>query len=393
MLILLLISVSDDNINQSKPSHPLDLIYDMNSFNKVLLQKKLSSLAEFDDFLQYSSRNVVLIHYISLREVHELTVMKGDIGERIAEGFREDSIVDCREHLSGYRIMLEEAINSEVSEQLHISMGKFHIIKYWCVNMSVFSTPEASAEKMEFASDEDATIIVVNWRGLGNKQVIKGSVKGTHKNNRVAMLKICEPHTFTDPSKLIAYSPLIEQTAQKFAATLNLKEREKLAVVHLRSEKLGLREPRMPGVTTVCFRKLMRMAHDLAMRHPSTRFVYITDYGPYSSDTCRRCRGSKDVKKFLQRRNITPLHFEPSHFNITNDTGLAAAVESQFISSANFLFLCGGGGYQNQIATRFLMLKHRQSKLARTEGNGRQLEIFRVCSDDDDIQSLFGKVS
>ena len=370
----------------------------MNSLNNVLLQRNFSPLAEFSNFLQYSSRNVVVVHYISLRETHELVVMKGEVGEKITEDFKENHIIDCREHLSGYLRMLEEAINSEVSAsavstQPHRAIDEFRVVKYWCVNMSVFSTPQESAQKMEFGSDEDVTIIVVNWRGLGNKQVIKSSVKGRHMNNRVAMFNTCKQRSITNWKNLITYSPLIFQTVEQFAASLKLKKEEPFAVVHVRSEKLGLREPRLPGVTSACFEELMQLTDKLARKHPSMKFIYITDYGPYSSDTCRKCRGSKDVRRFLLKRNITPLYFEPSRFNLTNDTGLAAAVESQFISSASFLFLCGGGGYQNQIASRFQQMKHHQSSLTETSSIARQKRIFRVCNDDNDIHALLNKMS
>lgn len=365
----------------------------MKSLNNVLLQRRLSPLVNFDNFLQYSSRNVVVAHYISLREAHELAVMKGDVGKKIEQGFKEDNIIDCRDHLSGYLRMLEEALNSEspVSVQSPRVVDEFRIVKYWCVNMTVFSTPQESAAKMEFGSGEDATVIVVNWRGLGNKQVIKGSVKGLHMNNRVAMFNVCKHHSWTNWKSLISYSPLILQTAWQFAASLGLKQEEPFAVVHLRSEKLGLREPRLPGVTAACFEELMRLTDNLAKKHPSMKFIYITDYGPYSSDTCRKCRGSKDMRKFLRRRNISPSYFEPSFFNVTNDTGFAAAVESQFISSASFLFLCGGGGYQNQIASRFQELKRHRSSMNRTSGGNRQRGVFRVCIYDEDIHALLRK--
>lgn len=355
------------------------------------MQRNFSPLAEFGNFLQYSSRNVVVVHYISMRETHELAVLKGGVGEKIEQDFKVNNIIDCREHLSGYLGMLEGAINSEVSAssatlQPYRAIDKFRVVKYWCVNMSVFSTPQESAEKMGFGLSEDVTIIVVNWRGLSNKPVIKGSVRGLHMNNRVAMFNTCKHRTLTNRKNLIAYSPFIIRTAQLYAASLKLEEDEIFAVVHLRSEKLGLREPRLPGVTLACFDELMRLTDNLAGKYPSMRFIYVTDYGPYSSDTCRKCRGSKDMKRFLHKRNISPVYFEPSHFNITNDTGVAAAVESQFMSSASFLFLCGGGGYQHQIASRFQL--NRQSSM--TDTRAKPKRIFRVCNDDNDIHTLLG---
>ena len=112
------------------------------------------------------------------------------------------------------------------------------------------------------------------------------------------------------------------------------------------------------------------------------KVFYITDYAPYSSDTCKNCKGSREMKKLLLQRTIHNTYFDPMHFNVTLDKGFAAAVESQFLASANFLFLCGGGGYQSQIAARFTSLQQRKNM------DYRQKNIFRVCIDDADVSRL-----
>ena len=392
VLFVPLFVYSDDNFNRSSLAHPLGLIYNMKSLNRVLQRKKFSPLSNFDSFLRYSSRNVVVVHYISPREARELPVMKGDVGETIERGFSKNYIINCREHLSDYLQMLEEAMNSEVASKSNSvpPMGEFRIIKYWCINMTYASTPQESAAKMGIDEEADVTIVVVNWRGLGSKQVIKGSVKGMHVNNRVAMFNSCKHYSFNNWRNLINYSPPVLTAAERFQESLGLGKDEQYAVVHIRSEKLGIREPRLPRVTAACFEELMRLTNSLAHKHPKMRFVYITDYGPFSSDTCKKCRGSKDVKRYLHKMHITPVYFDPSHFNMTNDTGLAAAVESQFMSSASYLFLCGGGGYQNQIAARFQELRRHRSSSATRSGSGI-LRIYRVCNDDNEIVALLKK--
>lgn len=272
--------------------------------------------------------------------------------------------------------MIENALNNEL--QSLTSQNQFHIVKYWCINMTVFSTPHKSAMKMGFGEREDLSIVVVNWRGLGKTRVVRSSVKGLHLNNRVAMLDACKQRLSTSWHNLISYSRPVLQTATQFAASLGLSPKDTFAAVHIRSEKLGLREPRLPGITKVCFEELMRLKDGLAHEYPSLKFIYITDYGPYSSDTCKRCRGSRDVKTYLLQRNIDITYFDPIHFNMTLDKGFAAAVESQFLSSASFLFLCGGGGYQSQIATRFQALKQKMNTKT----------VFRVCNNDSSISTL-----
>ena len=305
--------------------------------------------------------------------------MKGRTKKTIEQEFKKDSIVDCKNHLQNYLQMVEKALNSELHE--FSPLNQFRVMKYWCINMSEFSTPQQSAAKMQFEGNDDVTIIIVNWRGMGSKQVIKNSVKGLHSNNRIAMVNTCRHFS----GNRISYSQLVKKTSQLFAASLGITHGDTFAAVHIRSEKLGLREPRMPGVTKKCFEELMRKKNILAKEHPSLKFVFFTDYGPYSSDTCRNCRGSRDVRKYLYKRGIEPIHFEPSNFNVTFDSGFAAAVESQFLTSASHLFLCGGGGYQNQIATRFQDSTH---KMTTASTIGLQRRIYRVCNSDSDINKL-----
>ena len=378
------VSPSDDNYRQRTSAHNLDLIYNIHSITKVLFRHNLPSLADFKSFLR-SSKNIVVIHYISPKEIHELAVMKGDIKDKIRQEFKNNNVIDCKIHLHKYLKMIENALNYELrlsSPDSMASQDQFTIIKYWCVNMSELTTPEETAIKMGLGPRDNVNIIIVNWRGMGSKSVVKNSAKGTHLNNRVAMINPCI-HYFNSWKNLISYSPQIIKTSEQFTSSLGLLPGDIFAAVHIRSEKLGLREPRMPGVTTVCFAELMRVKNNLSLKYPSLRFIYITDYGPYSSDTCKKCRGSIDIKKYLKKLGIHPTYFEPALFNVTIDNGVAAAVESQFLSSANFLFLLGGGGYQNLIANRF------QEKKRKMTASNKQKILFKVCSNDSDINRLF----
>lgn len=371
----------DDNIKRSIPARPLDLIYDVKSLNDLLLQYKLPKLAPFETFLRLGSRSVVVVHYIStVKEAHELAVMRGEAKEKIEEGFRLQPFTDCWAHLSSYRNTIEKALNAELTSSQQ-SRDPFRVAKYWCVNMSSSTTPRESAAKMGFTVG-DVTVIVVNWRGLGKGKFVRNSVRGFHANNRIAMFNACRHHLSTSWRTPISYSPLVERTAQLFAASLGLSPADEFAAVHIRSEKLGLREPRMPGVTAACFAELMQLQQSMARDYPSLRFIYVTDYSPYSSDTCKKCRGSRDVRQLLQDRSIRTTYFDPAHFNVTVDSGLAAAVESHFLSSASFLLLCGGGGYQNQIRSRFILKQNTHS------ATDREKAVLRVCIEDSDISRV-----
>ena len=358
----------------------------MDSFSRLLFKHSLPRMATFGTFLEHASREVIVAHYISPKETHELVVMKGSTKSRLEKEFRQDPIVDCRDHLPAYSNMIEGALNRELNSRQPLTplvtpggTHQFRVAKYWCVNMSEFSTPRKSALKMDFGTSKDVTIIILNWRGVGAKQVVRSSANGAHLNNRIAMMDACQHHLSLHHRDVIAYSPVVLQTSRLFATSLGIAPTDQYAAVHIRSEKLGLREKRIPGVTENCFEELMRQVGTLTEKHPLLKFVYITDYGPYSSDTCRKCKGSKDVYKLLLKRKIHTVYFDPARFNTTLDSGFAAAVESHFIASASVLLLCGGGGFQTQISARFL--NHRAT-------DDRSKGVLRVCSDDNSISKL-----
>lgn len=367
---------ADDNFRITHPAHDLNLIYDDDSLTQILSSHHLPPLADFATFSQQAFREVIVIHYISPKESHELKVMKGMIKEKIQQAFKKDSVADCRHILYNYSKMIEDSLNHEL---VLWNGDPFHIVKYWCVNMSHFNTPSENAAKMGIRSKGDVTVVVVNWRGTGSKQFVRGSAVGVHINKRVALINSsCGHYISWSSDQAVKYSPQVLQTAARFTQSLGILPGDMFAAVHVRSEKLGLREPRLPGVTLACFRELTRLKNTLASKYPTLKFVHFTDYGPYSSDTCRKCRGGREIWRYLKEGGVTPKHFDPVQFNVTVDNGFAAAVESHFISSASFLFLCGGGGFQTQMATRFRMAKHQAD----------DANIFRICSNDSDITRL-----
>ena len=358
----------------------------MDSFSQHILKLNLPRLANFKTFLQHAPRDVIVAHYISPKETHELVVMKGSVKSYLQHKFKQDPVVECKYHLLSYSNMIETALNRELNSHPPLtpvtSHGQFRVAKYWCVNMTEFSTPQRSAVKMDFGVSKDVTVVILNWRGVGKKQVVTNSAKGLHLNNRVAMMDACRHHLGMQWRDMITYSPTVLEASRLFAGSLGIAPTDAYAAVHIRSEKLGLREKRLQGVTQTCFEELLRQVGRLAQKHPSLKFVYITDYGPYSSDTCRKCKGAKEVYKHLLNRGIHTVYFDPAQFNFTVDSGFAAAVESHFLASASVLFLCGGGGYQGQISARFLSTEH--NTLTTNDGGN----IFRVCSDDNDVSKL-----
>ncbi len=378
-----IISLPDDNFKQSTLAQSLDLIYDTNSLKESLLHYQLPQLTDFKTFINNSSRDVTVAHYISSKEAHELNL--GQSREKIEVDFKENSIINCKGHLYRILVMIEKALNSELEQQGLPPNDRFRIINYWCVNMSDFNTPHNSAARMELRPEENVTLVVVNWRGMGSKRVFR-SIKGDHLNNRIAMSNSTCKHYGS--KNVIAYSSHVMQAYKLFRASLGIKEGAQFAAIHIRSEKLGLREPRIPGVTAECIKELMRLKDVLALEKPLMRFIYLTDYNPHSSDTCKNCRGSRYVKKYLHKNGITATYFEPSHFNMTLDNGFAAAVDSQFLASANFLFLCGGGGYQGQISARFHKLKQQG-----TDSNSGEKKLFHVCNEDKKISKLISRES
>jgi hypothetical protein len=334
--------------------------------------------------LRYSSREIIVIHYIPLNEAHELKVMTKWNGSRIRSALKYDSVVDCTPYLQGYQAHLTKTLNREL-QAASIRGPQFNIVKYVCVNMSVLTTPPKLSAKVGIPPKGDVSMIIVNWRGASKNAVITNSAKGAHLNKKVSMAGVCRR---SNVSRLISdalpHSKLVSQTAKHFMRSIGLKPDQKFIAIHLRSEKIGLREARFHRALNACIDRLTAIRTELTIAHPNLTVVDMTDFGPYSSDTCRSCWSAKMASDKYEKLGIEPVHFDPAHFNVPVDRGFASAVDVELLASSSYLVLCGGGAFQNQAAVRFLKsgkTKDRLIQLCTTDGQVRDILKSKPSSD------------
>ena len=375
---------TDEKVNKPQSAHDLDLVYDVEKLNSLLVRHNLPQLIKFSEFLRHSSRQLIVIHYIPLSEAHELKVMTKSNGSLIRSALKRDSVVDCAPYLEGYRERLMRSLNEEL-QAASLRGPLFNVVKYVCVNMSVLTTPPKLGAKVGIPSEENASVIVVNWRGASKNAVITNSAKGAHVNKKVSMAEVCRKSNVSGLiSGALPHSKLVSQTAREFMRSIGLKPGQEFIAIHLRSEKIGLRETRFPHALNACISKLIAVRRELTKMHPNLTVVDMTDFGPYSSDTCKTCWSATDARNRYKKLGIKPIHFNPAHFNVPVDRGFASVVDVELLASSSYLVLCGGGAFQHQTALRFINSGKNNDRLIQvctTDGSvGAELKNQSVIS-------------
>ncbi len=365
----------DNYIDMQEEALSLSAIYDLESMDSVVARLGLPPLASFEDFLSHAHRGLVVVHFVAEKAAHEIPVLEGEVKGYLEEGFSRDNVIDCRSHLTEFTDQLLKSLNHEA---LRYKVPLFRVDRYFCINMSHLTTPQALATKIGIHdANSNISVIVFNWRGNSDKAVLTDSAKGSHGNNRVMMSSPNIP--IPDP---IAHSNRVVIATRRYMEHLNLTGN--YIVIHLRSEKMGFREKRFPGSTKKCLSKVLELRDDILSHNPTLRTITVTDYGPYSSDSCRKCKGRSIMSKLLsheERVGLSPVQYDPVALGEVGDRGFAAAVEMRMMASATFLLVSGGGAYQNQLALRFLK---DQAQADPSRGQ----KLFMVCVDDAGVSEL-----
>lgn len=373
---------ADENTKATRRGEDLKLVFNIDSINNALEKNNFMKLTQFQMFLMNGHRSITVVHFISKKEVHEFSVMKGKTGTIIREKFKHNSVVDCIEILEESKNLILNRLNDEVqrlSSNTPSPYPDFKIVKYFCVNMSVMHTPNGLSSIVHLENlDQNESVIIVNWRGMSAQTVMVDTAKGNHPNNRIAMDSACKAKKLSkqDNHGFLKHSQLVMSTTKDFLRNKGIDETDYIAV-HVRSEKLGLREARLHGSFKLCLDKLSSTVDDLAATK-NLSVVYITDYGPYSSDTCRQCKSGIQISGWMKERGIEEVKFDPLSVNLPPDSGFAAAVETNVLASAKYLIVCGGGAFQTQVITNFHAL-HRMN-YSHTDPSSRSLHS--VCTDD-----------
>lgn len=367
---------ADENENIRRPALNLSLIYNISSLNRILRKHHIPPTVHLQDFLRQSGNELTVIHFIPNKEVHEIPVLLGKTKVSLQEAFKHDNVVDCRYHLRQYTGKLMQALTTESSH--HDVEPRFHLSRYFCVNMSVLTTPQALASRVGIDPSGNFSVIIVNWRGTQEKDFVISSAKGAHTNKRISMSNVCREPVSLTYDNLIAHSDIVLAATERYMEHLKLGE---FVGVHIRSEKLGEREPRLPGSFRKCFMEMLRILNEVLLMQTNLTVVYLTDMGPYKTDSCKNCKAGKQIQQLSEEHGLRPVSFEPHLVGSPDDSGFSAAVEMNLLASAKFLVVCGGGAFQNQAVLRFLQHSSHSSPHER---------LFHACTDNPSVAKLMG---
>ena len=359
---------ADDNwLSDVSSMLPLNMIFDTNYLDLLACSYGISNIAELNDFLLFAQRSITVMHFIHDREPREKSVLSGQAGERLHYQLRTEFIFEC-DQLTPIRTMAQDIMSSLNKEAKTLHVPEFRLARYFCINASSETTPKQLADKCQL--NGNISVIVLNWRGLTEKRVIKASAKGIHKSQRLLISNLSLQEHPKGTNTILRHSWQVLGNTSLFLKSLKLSY-AKFIGIHIRSEKLGIRDMRIENFTKKCLQRTLKLRDQLIKDNPNIPTVVFTDYGPYGSDSCFECRGAKTVQQFLQVYGITPVHFDPSIYNAYQDSGFVAAVEMELLSKAQEIILVGGGAFQKQIALRIQKHKKQASNRA-----------FHVCWDD-----------
>ena len=351
----------DDNFNVSERAVNLDIIYDRDDLDRLTESIGLPAMAEFREFLTTSMRGLTVVHFIPQKFAHEVDVLKGT-----QLSFEESSVVYCEAHLKWFVDAILQSLTEETGD---IGVPSFYIERYYCASMGHMLTPQDLAHKvgLSLRADQSSSVLIVNWRGMSDDSYFVGA-KGTHSNNRILMSNVSHRVPFIP---IAQHSESVLQAAKWFIQYLGLTPGGYVGV-HIRSEKLGLREPQVPGNTRKCLIRTLQVVRELASaQQANSTTVFVIDYGPYSSDTCERCKGGMAASRFLSERGIVTVSFRPKEIGAPEDHGFVAAVETSMLERAKALVLCGGGAFQQQLKKRYL----------RRRSVRKSADVHEVCVD------------
>ena len=359
-------------LSSASPHASLDLdeLFDVAYMNKVGSSYDLPQLVPFSRFLETSTRSLILVHFLHERESRETSVLQTPGGIELIRRLGNNHTLECSGFVTVHSLAqsLLSSLNKEAERR---GLKRFRLARHCCVNGSHETTPTELAEGCGFdpTSDEDVSLLVMNWRGMGAGQGTHHSAKGYHKSQR---LLIKNATSFRHPKGItdaFPHSQKVLRLAEKFTKRLQLAPGGYVGV-HLRTEKLGQRNKRINGFLYNCMNQVLEICNNLTSNNKDIPIVFITDYGRHGSDSCHACKGAKKVKQFFNTNNITEVAFNSSNYTVSSsDTGIIAAVEMQVIVNSKIAVLAGGGAFEKQIA----LLRERTN---------RNKEFVKVCWDD-----------
>lgn len=355
---------ADENWSVNVSSLPLTDLFDSQSIDSLSCVNGVRMICEFDRFIRHANRKVIILHFIFSKQAREYRVLDGVTGNQLKNQLAADRAFECSEDQGIQRLKLDilDSLNREATT---VNVAKFRLSHYWCINGTTQTTPQLIASQTGSQFD-NATIIILNWRGIQTKSTIQFSAKGKHQLRRqfimLPTLEMSQTRVFHPSQKVL-------KTSLQF--TRNLTAGREFIGIHLRSEKLGQREMRIPDYIRDCLDQAINVKDSIHKGlHTKLAEIFVTDYGPFGSDSCKNCRGARLVKKVLEDYGIQPTRFDPLRHGVPPDSGFVSLVEMNTLLQSRYLILVGGGAYQKQMTMRI-------------KTTGAYTDVYLVCWSDE----------
>ena len=354
----------DEYFNTSAPAHPLGLIFNSSSFNYTLWQRGLPPAAPLREVLQFGRSEVVFLHFMAVKPTREYHIKSKNVEQSIREGFLRSNLVDCSIYTElvtlGNLIILrmnEQAERLQVAQKVPFYQGQ-----YFCINMNHSTLPSELARHFRSTSGNELTIVVINWRGSSREAVMRTSAKGRHLNNRILMPGRCSVKK--GGLLPVNFSQAVLHASQRFIRHLAVKM-DRYVAVHIRSEKIHLRQRRFHGLLGSCVAETINTVKLEKLFLHEMPVLFFHDLGRYGTESCRNCKVVRQLNTVLKIHNVTVTNFDPEIFNTTMDSGFVAAVEMETLARAKHLILAGGGAFQSQARMRFEVYHNQSSSYHR----------------------------
>lgn len=367
----------DDYINTTDAAYNLDLILNTGSLDSVLRENGLHSMTGLEDFLRFGDRKLVFLHFISVKPAREYKILSRGTNLFLTSAFQKTGVVNCagQPELIHLSRLVASNLNSRFKNLTgyaqQMNPEPFHTHQYYCLNMSRGFTPGSLASNISLKQG-NVSIVVINWRGTSNGGVVRASAKGIHLSNRIIIRDRCLNNSHSKPLGIL-FSRNVLSSSERFKRELGVLNNQYI-VVHIRSEKMFLRQARFPRLLHNCVHEGLEVRDKLLSESVGEEVLYFGDIGPFGTETCKNCRAIGQFKRVLTKYKVELTHFYPSQYNLLADNGFVAAVEMTLMSHASHLILIGGGAFQSQLQLQFDEYHSSNGRL--------QNPAIRVCATD-----------
>ena len=284
----------------------LDSIYDIEKLLLLAKQFNITVFTTFEQFINTASRKVIGIevkYSYNQSQFHANHIYN----------------VDCHKDMDDTCSLLHE-LNHEASIR---SLKPFHFVKC-CHILAGYDTSPQEISKLCGTHDQGrVTILIKRWRGIEN-----------HARFRLYMKNFAVPHP--DPNIPLPHSSnIIHRSIETLSRKLK-SPHVKFIGVHLRSEKIMLRNSYNRSLNGKCFELFHELAQEISA-FSGLPVVYIGDY----------------VTSSVFGVNMMKHNIHLTESCKTSDEGYRAQVEQAVLARADILILVGGGSFQTQVYNRF----------------------------------------